>query len=82
MKASTYCSILVKTLKEPLEASVKTSPIKVNKLAEVVASKHPQMAVGLVNPAYVQTPVKMAQTLALAVSGKANKLSEDSPKMA
>jgi len=31
MKASTYYSIFVKTLNEPLEASVKTSPIKVKR---------------------------------------------------
>jgi len=67
-KASTCYSILVKTLNEPLEASCNTSPIKVKRLEDVVGSKHWQMAVGLDNPAYVQTPVNIAQTLALASS--------------
>jgi len=45
-KASTWASILVKTLNDPLEASNNTSPNVVNKLADVVSSQHEQITVG------------------------------------
>jgi len=64
IKASTCYSILVKTLKEPLEASYKTSPNVVKKLADVASSQHEQITVGAANDAYVNTPVIKAHTLA------------------
>jgi len=56
---------LVKTLSEPLEASVSTSPIRVKRFPEVVSSRHEQIADGAANPACAQTPVVISQTLAL-----------------
>jgi len=46
MNALTCCSILVKTLNEPDEASCKTSPNVVKRFAEVVSSQHEQITVG------------------------------------
>jgi len=66
MNALTCCSILVKTLNEPLEASCNTSPKVVKRLADVVSSQQEQITVGADNDACVQTPVIKAQTLALA----------------
>jgi len=51
MKALTYYSIFVRTLNEPDEASCKTSPNVLNRLADVVSSQHEQITVGADNEA-------------------------------